>query len=180
MELSLSLNTDGLVAAFNAAPQVLRDHLIPAVWSSAEAIQREAQANHHFTSRTGNLQSGIKTDSLSDTTARVYLETDRIPYAASIHDGSRAHWIKPLNKSFLRWPTKDGGWFYALGPDIDKRSGIAWMAKNAPGSPFMFRWPWHPGTKADPFLYAAAEAKRQDIENNINAAITTSLREAGL
>jgi hypothetical protein len=155
MELSLSLYDGPLLDAFRAAPQVLRDHLSVAVWSGAEAIQIEARATHHFVKRSGELEAAVTALSVSDTTARVFLNTS-LPYAASIHDGSVSHWIYPKNKKMLRWPTPSGGWGISI-------HGVH-----------------HPGTKPDQFLYAAAEAKRQDIENNINAAITTSLREAGL
>ena len=154
MELSLSLNTDGLLADFNAAPQVLRDHLAPAVWSGAEAIQLEARATHHFVTRTGALERSVNAVAISDTTARVFVDTS-LPYASSIHEGSRSHWIMPRNKSALRWPSASGGWKFSRGVH-------------------------HPGTKPDRFLYAAAEAKRQEIETNINNAVTASLREAGL
>ena len=156
MNLRLSINTDGLMTAFNAAPQTLLDHLAPAVWKGVEAIQLEARVNHHFSSKTGTLERAVSAESLSDTTARVFLDT-QIPYAASIHDGSQRHWIGPVNRSALRFPAPGG-------------AGGFWFSKGH----------WHPGTQPDQLIYAAAEAKRQEVHDNINGAVSTALREVGL
>ena len=81
MELSLSLYDGPLLDAFRAAPQVLRDHLAPAIWSGAESIQLEARATHHFVKRSGELEAAVTALSVSDATARVFLNTT-LPYAA--------------------------------------------------------------------------------------------------
>lgn len=155
MELSLSLYDGPLLDAFRAAPQVLRDHLAPAIWSGAESIQLEARATHHFVTHSGELEAAVTALSVSDATARVFVNTS-LPYAASIHDGSVSHWIYPKNKKMLRWPTPSGGWGISI-------HGVH-----------------HPGTKPDQFLYAAAEAKRQSIQDSLNTAIGAACREIGV
>ena len=88
-------------------------------------------------------------------TGRVFLNPAVAGYANAIHDGSRPHRIDPKRRKALRWAT--------------------------PGGKFAFaRHVNHPGTKADPFLYAALEARQDSIQAKMDKATEAALQAAGL
>lgn len=187
MEVRLELDAAALYTAFSKAPERVRGHLRIALIQSMDDVANHAQAHHAFTSRSRRLESqGIKRNFSSETmTATVSLDTS-IPYAASIHNGSRAHEIRPnasSGKQVIRFPSKNGGFMFAFGPmesKADRARALRWVAKNAPGSQAMFRWPKHPGTKPDLFLHAALAAKEGAIVTRMQGAVSAAIKEVGL
>ena len=84
----------------------------------------------------------------------VFLNERKADYGPCVHEGSRAHVIRPRNKRVLRWPGKGGFVFSKVSH--------------------------HPGYKGDPFLYAlddnSAEIDKifdEEIENAVNELADT-------
>ena len=154
MELSLELQAGKLLEAFAKAPQVVRDHLRVDVKSSAVAVQREARQTHAWATRTGMAERAVTVEFPNEMEGRVFLNPAIAKHSVFMHEGTRAHAIKPKNRKRLRW-AKGGGFAFA-------------------------REVWHPGTKADPFLYAALQAQQEPIQKRFDEATTRALKEAGL
>ena len=181
MNLRLEVDASSVLHAFAKAPEATRRHLRIAVQVAAEEVKDQAQKVHDFTSRTNELIGSVKTVMSGEgAEARIYLDPTKAPHAAAVHNGSKRHEIRPKDGQALRWPSKFGGFMFAFGPMEKSQRGsvLRWVAKNAPGSRVMFRWPIHPGTKPDPFLYDALRAKEERIQALMTNAVQTALREA--
>lgn len=155
MEISLNIQAGKLLEAFAKAPQAVRDHLRIAVKSSTVDVQREARKTHRFKTKTAMLERSVTVSFPDEMTGRVFLNPAIAGYANAIHDGSRPHRIEPKRRKRLRWATPGGGFAFA-------------------------RQVNHPGTKADPFLYAALEARKDAIQTKMDKATGAALQEAGL
>ncbi|WP_441561950.1 hypothetical protein ACSZOP_06400 [Colibacter massiliensis] len=118
---------------------IFDERIRQAVKASAIEVQDEAQTHHNYTSRTGNLTRAVDMRMTSECSAMVYINSDIASYGPFVHEGTKAHTIAPKQRKCLRWvPTGGNGFIFA---------------KSA----------HHPGTKKDPFLYEALNAKRTDI-----------------
>jgi hypothetical protein len=159
MEISLNIRADKLLEAFGKAPQAVRDHLRIAVKSSTVDVQRVARKSHRFATKSGVLERAVTVEFPGEMTGRVFLNPAIAGYAGAIHDGSRPHRIDPKRKKLLRWaaPLGGGGKGFAFARHVN-----------------------HPGTKPDPFLYTALEARRDSIQEKMDKATDAALREAGL
>lgn len=155
MEISVNIQAGRLLEAFARAPQAVRDHLRIAVKSSTVDVQRESRRTHHFSTKTGMLERAVTVEFPDEMTGRVFLNPAIAGYANAIHDGSRPHPIDPKRRKLLRWATPGGGFAFA-------------------------RHVEHPGTKADPFLYVALDARRDAIQTKIDKATNAAILEAGL
>lgn len=121
--------------------EVFERRLRQAVRASAREVQEEAQRTHRFTSKTGDLEKAIDTRMIANTVAEVYIDTNVAPHGPFVHNGTKAHIIKPKRKRALRWVPKGGNAF-----------AFAKVVR-------------HPGTQADPFLYDALSASEDSIRD---------------
>lgn len=86
--------------------------------------------------------------------------TATAPYAGYVEDGTRPHEIRPRTKKALRWPSRGGpgGWAFA------KRV-------------------MHPGTRPQPFMAPALEAKTREViaqfENGVKLAVARAAKGRG-
>lgn len=124
-----------------ATQTIFKTGLARAVKAATVHVQEEARDTHRFTTRTGRLEHSI--DAAIFTAGRipygvVALNEKTARYARFIHSGTRPHIIAARRRQALRWRA-GGGWRFA------KRVR-------------------HPGTKADPFLYAALDNSRAAID----------------
>ncbi len=151
-----------LTAAFAAAPEAIKKQLKLAMLVAMRDIQSRARSEHRFRSRSGNLERSIETEILSEwpIKGRVSLKpsitmTDSgRSYGKYVHDGTDPHIITPREKKCLRW---------------------------AGGNGFIFaKRVTHPGTKADPFLYNAGNAERENINNTFERYTLRAIREVGI
>lgn len=156
MDLSLELQgMDRLVDAFMRLPEATRRRMSITIKKGGRLIVSHARANHRFETRKGRLERAIDMTETGPSEVTVFLNESAAPHARFVHDGTSPHLITPARRQALRWTQ---------------------------GSEFRFaRSVLHPGTKPDPFLYQAAEAKAPAVriliqDEGINAAI----REAGL
>ena len=136
------------------APQVVRDHLRIAVKSSAVAVQREARKTHAWATRTGMAERAVTVEFPNEMEGRVFLNPAIAKHSVFMHEGTRPHAISPKNRQRLRLAKGDG---FAFAREV-----------------------WPPGTKADPFLYAALQAQQEPIQKRFDEATTRALKEAGL
>lgn len=135
------------------AREVFERRLRQAVKASARTVQEEAQEQHRFTTKTGQLERAIDTTMIDNTTAMVFVDESVAPYGPFVHQGTKPHEIRPKRKKSLRWVP--GG-----------------------GNSFVFaRKVNHPGTRQDPFLYDALERKRGDINEIFAKATDAALNE---
>jgi len=163
MEIKVEIKRlNDLIRAFERAPDEVKREMQLALRVALRDVQRRARAEHRFRTRTGNLERSITTKVLSDWPVRglvaldpaVTRTADGRSYGVMVHDGTRAHTIRPRFKRSLRWPDN---------------------------SEFIFaRRVRHPGTKPDPFLYKAAENERANINATFERYTLRALQKAGI
>jgi len=126
-------NSAQLQAMFRRAPGVVTSELNRAVPKAAHLVERGAK--RRVPVRTGRLRSSIKTFT------RPLMATIRplVKYADFVHDGTRAHTIRPKKARALAFK-KGGKMIFARGVR-------------------------HPGTKAQPFMANAVDAGRGAINS---------------
>jgi hypothetical protein len=133
--------------------EIFNRRIQQAVKASTILVRDSAQEQHRYATKTGNLEKATDyriTD--SGMQGVVFLDSNVAKYAPFVHEGTAAHLIRPKNKTILRFVPRGGNGF------------------------IFARKVFHPGTKADPFLY---DALRRNIENitDIFARYTDSALE---
>lgn len=144
-EISLAVDTDALVRAFESAPAKTRQMVRRQVEMAVRDIREEARDNHRFITRSGAAEKSILSEA-SENEGSVWLGSAVAVYQ---HEGTRAHDIVPRNKKVLRF--------------VKNREFI--FAKRV----------HHPGIKADPYLYDAAEKMTPVIISRFSAALDSLL-----
>ncbi|MBS6626368.1 MAG: hypothetical protein KH274_02730 [Veillonella sp. oral taxon 780] len=131
---------------------IFQKRLRQAIKASTIEVQDEAQTNHRFISRTGQLERSIDVK-FNENSGIVYIDSQSAPHGPFVHEGTAPHDIFPKNKKALRWAPQGGGAFQFA------------------------RVVHHKGTKADPFLFDALKAKHDDIRNIFAKYTKTALKE---
>lgn len=131
---------------------IFQKRLRQAIKASAIEVQDEAQTNHRFISRTGQLERSIDVK-FNENSGIVYIDSQSAPHGPFVHEGTAPHDIFPKNKKALRWAPQGGGAFQ-----------FAMVVH-------------HKGTKADPFLFNALKNKKDDIRNIFAKYTKTALKE---
>jgi hypothetical protein len=169
MELSLSFTgADELLEAFARLPDLTGRNMRVAVKEGAVIVQKEARQTHRFRSRTGAVDRSVEVVGggiAGGASALVFLNRSVTPVGEFIHGGTRPHVIRPRRRTMLRWASS--GFSGPMIPGGVGRSGFAFS-----------REIHHPGTKADPFLYQAADRKRGAVEQHIQRAIDRTIQES--
>ena len=173
MELSLSFTgADELLEAFARLPDLTGRNMRVAVKEGAVIVQKEARQTHRFRTRTGAVDRSVEVIGggiQGGASAVVFLNRSVTPVGEFIHGGTRPHVIRPRRRTMLRWASSG-----FTGPVMPGRGASGWGK-----SGFVFgREVHHPGTKADPFLYQAAERKRRAVEQHIQSAIDRTIQES--
>lgn len=136
-----------LAAAFERDAEKTVKTVEEVVTQGAEDIAEYATDNHRFKRQSGDTERSIKSKQLTRACAIAYTDS---PVAIMIHRGTRPHVIRPKTKTILRWP--------GTGP-----GGAATF--------FFKKEVHHPGTKPDPFLFNAADAKAAEIAKRMEKGI---------
>lgn len=144
MKLKFDCDLEELVKAFEAAPEKVRQMVRVQMKMAARDIKEHAATHHRYKTRSGNMErSGVET-AVEDSRAEIFL-SPAVPYGVFLHEGTKAHNIVPRSKKALRWVN---------------------------GNEFIFaKKVRHPGIKADPFLYSAAEKELPKIEKRFQIAL---------
>lgn len=119
---------------------------------SLRDVQEEARAKHRFTTRTGTAERSIETKTnytTDDFSGTVGTTRDITVF---LHQGTKAHVIRPRHKLALRW-TNGGSFVFA------KRV-------------------WHPAIKKDPFIFDAAKNQKGKIYSRFELAVRMAIEEA--
>lgn len=131
---------------------ILRRSIKNAMERSVSKLHNYATTHHRFISRTGTLERAVQSEVTDgDFRGVVSLNEGVAGYGPCVHEGSRAHVIRPRNKRVLRWPGKGGFVF----------SKIA----------------HHPGYKGDPFLYDALDDNSAEIDKIFDEEIENAVNE---
>lgn len=131
---------------------IFQKRLRQAIKASTIEVQDEAQTNHRFISRTGQLERSIDVK-FNENSGIVYIDSQSAPHGPFVHEGTAPHSVFPKNKKALRWAPQGGGAFQFA------------------------RAVHHKGTKADPFLFNALKSKKDDIRNIFAKYTKTALKE---
>ena len=131
---------------------IFKKRIRQAIKASTIEVQDEAQTNHRFISRTGQLERSIDVK-FNENSGIVYIDSQSAPHGPFVHEGTAPHSIFPKNKKALRWVPQGGGAFQFA------------------------RVVHHPGTKSDPFLFNALKNKKDDIRNIFAKYTKTALKE---
>lgn len=131
---------------------ILRRSIKNAMERSVSKLHNYATTHHRFVSRTGTLERAVQSE-VTDGGFRgmVSLNEGVAGYGPCVHEGSRAHVIRPRNKRVLRWPGKGGFVFSKISH--------------------------HPGYKGDPFLYDALDDNSAEIDKIFDEEIENAVNE---
>ena len=131
---------------------ILRRSIKNAMELSVSTLNNYATTHHRFISRTGTLERAVQSE-VTDGGFRgvVSLNEGVAGYGPCVHEGSRAHVIRPINKRVLRWPGKGGFVFSKISH--------------------------HPGYKGDPFLYDALDDNSAEIDKIFDEEIENAVNE---
>lgn len=133
---------DDLVLKLGRMPAMLEEDLEIGIKIATRDVRERALDEHEWVSRTGDTEKyGVKSD-VDGLVGVVELAT---PNAIGLHEGRAAHIIKPRNKIALRFVF----------------NGALTFASRVR----------HPGNKADPFLYNAADKELPAINSRFDAII---------
>lgn len=136
----------------NDVEGILRRSIKNAMERSVSKLHNYATTHHRFISRTGTLERAVQSE-VTDGGFRgmVSLNEGVAGYGPCVHEGSRAHVIRPKNKRVLRWPGKGGFVFSKISH--------------------------HPGYKGDPFLYDALDDNSAEIDKIFAEEIENAVSE---
>lgn len=157
-------NLDKLVRAFQKLPQATMDLLVSAMLQSQQDIAEEARDHHKFTSRHGQLERAV-TEGPIETgplVGRVWLDTNVAMYAPFIHEGTGLY-----GPNHAKYP-------------ISPKAGHFFLRWESGGQEIWARKVMHPGVKSDPFLYEAAKAKSDKVNQNFATNAALAIKGAGL
>lgn len=131
---------------------ILRRSIKNAMERSVSKLHNYATTHHRFVSRTGTLERAVQSE-VTDGGFRcvVSLNEGVAGYGPCVHEGSRAHVIRPRNKRVLRWPGKGGFVFSKISH--------------------------HPGYKGDPFLYDALDDNSAEIDKIFDEEIENAINQ---
>lgn len=132
---------DKLVRAFEAAPVQTRDMVRRQVKMAVRDVREYARDHHRFVTRSGMTEKSIM--SLAKDNQGTVMLTNNI--ARWQHEGTKPYVIVPRSKKVLRFA-------------INKEFVFSKRVR-------------HPGIKADPFLYTAADVMQPTIEARFKAAL---------
>ena len=141
MNLKLNCDFEKLVKAFEAAPVQTRDMVRRQVKMAVRDVREYARDHHRFVTRSGMTEKSIM--SLAKDNQGTVMLTNNI--ARWQHEGTKAHLIVPRSKKVLRFA-------------INKEFVFSKRVR-------------HPGIKANPFLYTAADVMQPTIEARFKAAL---------
>ena len=129
--------------AFQKAPSITKDQIQKAISLSVALVNRNTKMEAPV--KTGRLRSSIR----SRINPFHGIVEPTVDYAIYVHEGTKAHTIKPVRKQALYWK----------GADHPVKSVR------------------HPGTKANPFMERGAEKSEPQIQDIFQRAINNSLRQ---
>lgn len=125
-----------------------------ATLDGGEIVATQARSSHRYQTRTGAVEHSVSVRQVGQATVSVFIDPIIAKHATYVHEGTRAHTIRPVARGSLRWASR-GEFFYA-------------------------RSVRHPGTKADPFLYNAADSKKAEVLARLQEGVHDAIAEAGL
>lgn len=187
MDMKISFDARKVLRAAERAPRGVKKYVRRALLESCRAIRETARerTTHKFLSKTGALERAISYR-VERTVMEgiVYIDEKVAPYGKYVHEPTgiygpkhRKYDIFPKNKKCLRWATFIGG-EKEITPTsyANMRRG-----KYRRGSEFLFsKYVRHPGSKADQFLYNAAEKNRKKVNEILTKHLTEAFRYTGL
>lgn len=146
--IALTHDFNSLVKAYEAKPEATKKMVRLQLKMAVRDVREYASSHHRYTTRSGVMErQGIATD-VEDTKATISI-SESVPYGVFLHEGTKAHNIRPRNKVALRWAT---------------------------GQEFVFaKHVRHPGIKSDPFLYNAVDAELPKIVTRFEARLKAIL-----
>lgn len=136
---------DKLVRAFEAAPVQTRDMVRRQVKMAVRDVREYARDHHRFVTRSGMTEKSIMSE-VKENQGTVYLGSS---IAVFQHEGTKAHLILPRSKKVLRFA-------------VNKEFVFSKRVR-------------HPGIKADPFLYKAADVMQPVIVSRFAKALDSLL-----
>lgn len=141
MKLKLDCDFEKLVKAFEAAPVQTRDMVRRQVKMAVRDVREYALDHHRFVTRSGMTEKSIMSE-VKENQGAVYLGSSTAVFQ---HEGTKAHLIVPRSKKVLHFA-------------VNKEFVFSKRVR-------------HPGIKADPFLYKAADIMQPTIEARFKAAL---------
>lgn len=136
---------DKLVRAFEAAPVQTRDMVRRQVKMAVRDVREYARDHHRFVTRSGMTEKSIMSK-VKENQGTVYLGSSTVVFQ---HEGTKPYVIVPRSKKVLRFA-------------VNKEFVFSKRVR-------------HPGIKADPFLYKAADVMQPVIVSRFAKALDSLL-----
>lgn len=135
-----------LKAAFKRSPEIVRSQIERAIALSVALVNREAKTEAPV--KTGRLRAGIR----SRISSFQGIVESTVNYGIFIHEGTKAHIIRPVRKKALYW------------------KGARHPVKSVR----------HPGTKANPFMRRGAEKSERKVQSIFQRAVNNVVNKLSI
>lgn len=171
--MEIKVNAEPVIRGFKRLSE--SDYIRIGLEEACQIVRNEAQDVHGFASHTLNLERAIEYKVHPEALeGEVFINGDVAPYGIFVHEptGKFAPPDKRLASKYHRYP--DGS--YEIRPSRFK--ALRFIDQN--GEEVFAKRVRHPGSKADRFLYKAAEAKEDAVVEAFRAAVQTATKEAFL
>lgn len=126
--LDVSVDTSMFEEAIHKLEQELPGEMSKFLDDAGELIVNEAvnELNGHFKRDTGEAERSIKVISKSENVITVGIDEDIAMHAVYLHEGTKDHWVAPVNADSLAWQ-QDGQWRYSKGHMVSGIQGYPFL-----------------------------------------------------
>lgn len=174
--IDIRIDDARVLEAFSKAPEVMKRYVGEAVKTGSGEITTEAKAR--VPQSHGALLNSIGQEQIDETTWMVVARTEHaamVEYGTGPAAGKKKYYPNPDNllqylmtspkaRGFDRWKRSDRGRLEQEMGMVRRAQAFAW-------------WIYQHGTKAQPFMAPAAEAKRDRCTELVRAAVSKGLLE---
>jgi hypothetical protein len=170
--ISIKVDAERLLAAFEAAPEAIRREMKLAMEIGTRDIAARAKKEHRFVSRSGDLERSIENGLVSTAplVGEVRAGNSAAHYARYIHDGTGLYGPRgqkyPITPRFGRAETSGSG--------PSPRKLLRWVGND--GRWHSAKLVMHPGVKPDQFLIQAAENEQAHLEALFKQAVDRAIK----
>ena len=165
MNIKFRLDAAKVLHAAEVAPETTLREIRRGLKEACVAVQESARSKHRFHAHTGALERAISYRvNRMRAEGVVFIDEDVAPYGKYVHEPTGIYGPRHAK--------------YQIPKDVSKARKVLRFSK---GSKFVFRRRvMHPGSRADRFLYEAADRKAECINEIFRRRTKMALEAAGL
>ena len=151
MQIKVEFDDAKWLAALAKAPEEISKASSVALKDIGVMVVKEAQneLGRHFKANTGRAQGSIRSRLAGSKAVDIFIKG--VDYAVYLHEGTRKHWVEPVNKKALHW----GQYAFSKGHEVE-------------------------GIKGHPFITIAGITCQAEANKRFNEALEIAYKNAGL